>query len=595
MLDREFLKLLQCLWRHISAHRKRQLLILLILTFASAFVEILSIGAVIPFLSALTSPDAMFQNRLLQPVIRAFEIGSGQQLALFLTIVFAATALGAGLFRLAFLWYQTRLSHAIGADLSIEIYRRTLYQPYTVHVARNSSEVIAGISSKANGVTNGIILPSLTMLSSVFTLVAIVATIAYLQPIIAIASLLFLGGSYAIVTMIVKEQLSRNSQHISEGSNNVIKALQEGLGGIRDVLIDGTQAQYSAVYWIADQKVRRATAYVQIISSAPRYLIEALGMVLLAAISYAFVGSGEGIDKTLPILGALALGAQRLLPISQQIYSSLAFFRAGRSPLIDVLGLLDQPLPSYLAQAPAEPLTFERSIVLRDVGFAYGVDLPPVLKGVTLEIPKGARVGFVGTTGSGKSTLLDIVMGLLLPTSGSLTIDGVQLDEDNVRRWQSLIAHVPQSIFLSDATIAENIAFGTKPEDVDMRMVMRAAEAAQLSSTIASMETGYQTLVGERGIRLSGGQRQRIGIARALHKNAQILVLDEATSALDNATESAVMDALSNLKGRLTILMVAHRLSTLSNCDFIVELVDGVVSRTGTYEELIGPQVKTDR
>ena len=247
MLDREFLKLLQRLWRHISAHRKRQLLILLILTFASAFVEILSIGAVIPFLSALTSPDAMFQNRFLQPVIRAFEIGSGQQLALYLTIVFAVTALGAGSFRLAFLWYQTRLSHAIGADLSIEIYRRTLYQPYTVHVARNSSEVIAGISSKANGVTNGIILPSLTMLSSVFTLVAIVATIAYLQPIIAIASLLFLGGSYAIVTIIVKEQLSRNSLYISEGSNNVIKELQEGLGGIRDVLPDGAQGQYSAV------------------------------------------------------------------------------------------------------------------------------------------------------------------------------------------------------------------------------------------------------------------------------------------------------------------------------------------------------------
>jgi ATP-binding cassette subfamily B protein len=589
MLDREFLKLLQRLWRHISASRKRQLFILLLLTFASAFVEILSIGAVIPFLSALTSPDVAFQNRLLQPVIEVFDIANAQQLALFLTVIFAATALGAGLFRLAFLWYQTRLSHAIGADISIEIYRRTLYQPYAVHVARNSSEVIAGISSKANGVTNGIVLPSLTMLSSVFTLVAIVATIAYLQPIIAIASLVFLGGAYAIVSMIVKEQLSRNSRYLSEGSNKVIKALQEGLGGIRDVLIDGTQAQYSAVYRLADQEVRRATAYVQIISSAPRYLIEALGMVLLAGISYAFVGSGESMEKTLPILGALALGAQRLLPIAQQIYSSLAFFRAGRLPLADVVGLLDQPLPSYLAQDAARPIAFERAITLRDVCFAYGPDLPPVLKGVSLEIPKGAKVGFIGTTGSGKSTLLDIVMGLLSPTGGSLMIDGVPLDENSVRPWQLLIAHVPQSIFLSDATVAENIAFGARREDVDMEAVKRATAAAQLSQTIASMARGYDTFVGERGIRLSGGQRQRIGIARALYKKAQVLVLDEATSALDNATEGAVMEALGDLEGRLTILMVAHRLSTLGNCDFIVELVDGVVSRIGTYEELIGP------
>ncbi|MGG7576418.1 ABC transporter ATP-binding protein [Rhizobium sp. Nf11,1] len=594
MLDRDFLKLLLRLWGHISVHRKQQLFILLILNFFSAFVEILSIGTVLPFLGALTSPDAMLQNRFLQPAIKAFGITDGHQLALFLTVVFASTALAAGLFRLGFLWYQTRLSHAIGADLSIDIYRRTLYQPYTVHVARNSSEVIAGISSKANGVTNGIILPSLTMVSSVFTLVAIVATIAYIQPTIAIVSLVFLGGAYAGVTMVVKEELGRNSQHINEGSNKVIKALQEGLGGIRDVLIDGAQAQYCEVYRLADHKVRRATAYVQIISSAPRYMIEALGMVLIALISYFFVSSGEGIEKTIPILGALALGAQRLLPISQQIYSSLAFFKAGRSPLVDVLSLLDQPLPSYLALPPAEPLAFEKAIALRNVVFSYGPDLPPVLKGLDLEIPMGARVGFIGMTGSGKSTLLDIVMGLL-PTDGSLTIDGTRIDENNVRRWQSLIAHVPQSIFLSDATVAENIAFGLKREDIDMPRVKQAAEAAQLSATIAAMGKGYDTFVGERGIRLSGGQRQRIGIARALYKNAKVVVLDEATSALDNDTESAVMETLNGLRDRLTILMVAHRLSTLSNCDFIVELVDGVVSRVGTYEELIGSRSNPDR
>lgn len=595
MPDLGFLKLLLRLWGRISTHRRRQLFLLLILTFLSAFVEILSIGTVIPFLGALTSPEATLQSSYMQPIVKAFDIASADQLALVLTVVFASTALGAGLFRLGFLWYQSRLSHAIGADLSIEIYRRTLYQPYTVHVARNSSDVIAGISTKANGVTNGIILPALTMASSLFTLVSIIATIAYLQPVIALVSMLFLGGSYACVTLVVRDQLVRNSHHINEGSNKVIRALQEGLGGIRDVLIDGAQAQYSEIYRLADHEVRRATAYVQIISSAPRYLIEALGMVLIAVVSYLLVGSGEGIEKTIPVLGALALGAQRLLPVAQQIYSSLAFFKAGRAPLIDVLDLLDQPLPGYLARPPGEPLAFERQIVLRDVEFSYGPALPRVLKGLNLAIPKGSRVGFIGTTGSGKSTLLDIVMGLLLPTSGSLNIDDVSIDDGNVRRWQSLIAHVPQAIFLSDATIAENIAFGVAPESIDLERVLQAAEAAQLSATIEGMGKGLDTFVGERGIRLSGGQRQRIGIARALYKRAKVLIFDEATSALDNATESAVMETIGGLDDQLTILMVAHRLSTLSNCDFIVELIDGAVSRIGTYDELIGPQVKTDR
>lgn len=576
------------LWEHILPKRKRQLFGLLVLTFVSAFLEIISIGAVIPFLGALTAPDALFENQAMRPVISAFSVDNSQQLALLLTVAFAVIALGSGFFRLAFLWYQTRLSHAIGADLSVEIYRRTLFQPYAVHVSRNSSEVIAGISSKANDVTNGIILPSITLISSGVTAVAIISTIAYIQPAIALFSLIFLAAVYSIITIFVRGRLSYNSRHINEGANNVLRALQEGLGGIRDVLMDGAQAEYIEVYRSADHKRRRATANVQIIGSAPRFLVEALGMVLIAGLAYALFDTSDGISAAIPTLGALAIGAQRLLPLAQQIYSCFAFFKAGKAPLIDVLDLLGQPLPSHHSQAYLEPITFENSIEIRNVDFSYGPNRPKVLNGLSLVVPRGARVGFIGATGSGKTTLIDIVMGLLSPSAGELRIDGTKVDEHNVRRWQSIIAHVPQTIFLSDASVAENIAFGEMRGSVDFDRLRQVARAAQLDATIEAMDKGYETPVGERGIRLSGGQRQRIGIARALYKNARVLVFDEATSALDNDTERAVMETLYGLKDRLTLLIVAHRLSTLAHCDFVVELVDGTISRVGTYEEVIG-------
>jgi ATP-binding cassette, subfamily B, bacterial PglK len=576
------------LWRHISAHRKRQMSVLIVLMLVSAFMEIASIGAVIPFLSVLTAPDVIFANEMMRPLISAFGINDPSQLALLLTIAFAGIALLSGLVRLAFLWYQTRLSHAIGADLSVEIYRRTLFQPYAVHISRNSSEVIAGISAKANGVTNGVILPSLTMASSVVTSAAIIATIAYVQPVVALVSFVFLGGTYLGITLFVRRQLDRTSRNINKGMNSVIRALQEGLGGIRDVLMDGAQSEYVEAYRGADYKLRRATANAQIIGGAPRFLVEAVGMVLIAGLAYAYFTSTGGMAAAIPILGALAIGAQRLLPLAQQIYSSLAFFKAGKAPLIDVLELLDQPLPDYHLHGYADPLTFENSIELRRISFQYGSGGVPVLRGLELTIPQGARVGFIGRTGSGKTTLLDIVMGLLSPSEGELLVDGVKVETSNLRRWQSSVAHVPQSIFLSDASIAENIAFGKMREDLDMARIREAATAAQLKTTIEAMDKGYETEVGERGVRLSGGQRQRIGIARALYKNARLLVLDEATSALDNETERAVMETLYGLRDNLTVLMVAHRLSTLASCDFIVELRDGTVSRIGTYAEIIG-------
>ena len=563
-----------------------QLGLLLLLMVLASFAEVISIGAVLPFLVALTTPDRVFEHQFAQPLIRALDIQEPKQLMLPLTIFFSCAVLISGFLRVLLLWMQTRLGHAIGSDFSISVYRRTLYQPYAVHVSRNSSDVIAGISNKASGLVYGVVLPILTILNSIFILFAILITLLAIEPLVALTTFVGIGVIYALVILVTKNFLARDSYAMSCSTNQVLKALQEGLGCIRDVLIDGTQAIYCNIYQNADSRLRRAIANVQIISGCPRYGIEALGMVFIAVVAYSLTNKSDGAAMVIPILGVLAIGAQRILPVAQQIYSSLANIRAGREPLIDVLDLLDQPLPAHVDTPLPVPVRFQRAITIDNISFRYATDSPLILQGVQLTIPKGSRVGFIGTTGSGKSTLLDIIMGLLSPSRGNLVIDDVPLNASNYRSWQMHIAHVPQAIFLADTSIADNIAFGIPASEVDLGRVRNAAKKAQIADVIESWEKQYNTLVGERGIRLSGGQRQRIGIARALYKNADVIIFDEATSALDNDTEQAVMEAIESLGDDLTILMIAHRTSTLKNCTQIVELGDGGIKRVGSYKDI---------
>lgn len=581
-------RLLYQLWQHITLRRRVQLGLVFILMIIAALAEVVSIGAILPFLGALTAPERVYAHPLAQPLIQMLGIDEARQLMLPLTILFSVAALVAGAMRLLLLWMQTRLSHAIGADFSIQVYRRTLYQPYAVHVARNSSEVITGVSIKANGVVNGITMPVLTILSSLMILFAILMALLAIEPMVAFVSFAGFGGIYVLITLIVKSRLARASECISRESDQVVKALQEGLGGIRDVLIDGTQTTYCNIYSKADQLMRRAVAHVQIISICPRFGIEALGMTLIACLAYSLANKPGGVVAMLPVLGALAIGAQRLLPVAQQIYSSLAHMRSGKGFLADVLNLLDQPLPAHANAPEPAPMPFDNLITINDVSFRYSTNTPWVLRNLNLTIPKGSRVGFIGETGSGKSTLIDIIMALLSPVEGSLAIDGNVVTPDNYRSWQAQIAHVPQSIFLADTTIAENIAFGVPPDEIDYERVRVAAHKAQIADTIESLEKQYDTKVGERGIRLSGGQRQRIGIARALYKQANVIVFDEATSALDSETEWAVMNAIDSLDKSLTIIMIAHRLTTLKNCTHIVELADGTIRRSDSYQKISG-------
>ena len=547
----------------------------------------MSIGSALPFLAAVTMPTKIFEATAAQPLIKILGLTSPQQILLPLTIIFCITALLACTVRLLLLQISTRLSFSAGSDLSIEIYRRTLYQPYFVHVSRNSSEVISGISGKANGVIYSATLPVLSLLSSGVMLISISSLLIYVDPYIAIVSFLGFGLIYALITWLTGTQKIKNSQHIARESTQVIKILQEGLGGIRDILIDGSQRIYCHDYRNADLKLRQAQGNNQFLAQSPRYSIEALGMVLIALLAYALIQESDEVVNVIPILGTLALGAQRLLPLMQQAYASWSTIQGGQASLQDALDLLNQPLPEYIDDTSFKSLKFEKHISLNQISFRYSETTPWILQDINLNITKGSRVGFIGTTGSGKSTLLDIVIALLSPSNGYLEVDGVRITQNNQSSWHAHIAHVPQAIYLSDGTIEENIAFGVPKDLIDSQRVVQSARQAQIAQSIESWQNGYQTLVGERGIRLSGGQRQRIGIARALYKQADLIILDEATCALDKETEEAVMDAIDNLSPYLTILIIAHRVTTLKNCSEIIKLNNGRIESICKYSDLL--------
>jgi ATP-binding cassette subfamily B protein len=552
----------------------------------ASFAEIISIGAALPFLAVLMDPARIFEHTSAQPIITALGLTEPQQLLFPLTVGFGLAALITGAMRLVLLWASTRLSFAAGADLSTNIYRRTLYQPYAAHVARNSSEIINGISGKASNAIQ-VINMTLNLIGSIVMLIFILVALLSVDPIIALSAFGGFGLIYVVIIRLARNRMLINSQTVARESTFVIKSLQEGLGGIRDILIDGSQAAYCEIYRKSDEPLRRAQGNNSFISSSPRFGVEALGMLLIAALAYALAQQPEGVAKAIPILGALALGAQRLLPALEQAYGAWSGIQGGQASLQDALELLDQPLPDYINQPAAMPLPFQRQIDLKQIAFRYSSLTPWVLMDLNITIPKGSRIGFVGSTGSGKSTLLDIVMGLLQPTLGELEIDGQAISPSNQRAWQAHIAHVPQAIYLADSTIEENIAFGVAKSEIDAQRVRIAAHQAQIADTIESWPNQYQTFVGERGIRLSGGQRQRIGIARALYKRADVIIFDEATSALDNETEQAVMQSIEGLGDGITLLIIAHRLTTLKNCSKIVEFGGGGIKRVGSYEDIV--------
>jgi len=578
---------IMALWGYLSRQHKKQFLLIFILMIISSLAEIISVGAIFPFLGVLTAPEHIYSHSLMQPVIKILGITSSEQLFLPLVISFVISVVVAGVLRVFLLYVINRFEQLIGTEFSAHIYRRTLYQDYATHIGHNSSEIISSIISKVNIVIKGVIIPVLELLSSSLSLFGIMFILVFIDYKIALVSFGIFGAIYWILYSFLHKKIIINSQYISSGSTNTIKALQEGLGGIRDILIDSNQEFYCKLFIQADTPYRRAISDNNFISYAPRFVIETLGLVLISGLAYYLSQQKDGISVAIPMLGLLAMAAQRLMPAIQKIYSSVTSIKGSYYSVKDILYLLDQPISSYIDQQQLSIVPFKKDIKLDNVWFRYNKKTPWILEEVNLTFNKGSRIGFVGETGRGKSTLLDLVMGLLSPTKGHLKIDSKIVSMNNIRLWQSHIAHVPQNIYLSDGTIEENIAFGIPADKIDAESVKKVAELANISKFIDSCAQGYKTFVGERGVRLSGGQRQRIGIARALYKSADVLIFDEATNALDVETESAIMESIEKLGKNLTIFIITHRVATLKACDLIVELDKDCTINIKKYQDIV--------
>jgi len=578
------------LFGHLSERRRRHYYLLFALTLVSAFMEVVSLSAVIPFISVISSPDGLSKYPFINDILSSVGILEGSNSVFIISVGFMVVAIIAGLVRILLIWVGINIVNASARDLSDKVFSLILYQPYTVHVANNSSEVINSMVKKI-GSASATLSATVTIIISTVLFTSIITTIFVVDYRVAVGSVAIFGTAYVFIALITRYRVTYNGKKIVVEQGNMIRILQESLGGIRDIILNGTQSVYRKAYYKSNSISLRANSENIFMNSSPRFIMEMLGMVLIATIAI-FVTKSNNPLIALPMLGVLGLGAQRSLPLMQQLYGAWTSLLNSKAALTDVIELLQQSLPDHANLSEQKPLLFKKSICLNKLSFRYSKATPWVLDNLTLEIPKGSRVGIIGKTGSGKSTIADLLMGLLDPTKGKIMVDSKQINLDLKQSWQRAVAHVPQSIFLTDASIRENIAFGVTSDQVDINLVYKAAEQAKISEFINSLPEAFDTNVGERGVKLSGGQRQRIGIARALYKQASVLIFDEATSALDTETEHSVMEAIESLSKELTLIIIAHRITTLKNCSMIIELADSGIKQVGSYQDIINQSEK---
>ena len=574
------------IFQHLKKSRKIQLIFLAILTFISSIAEVISLSAVVPFIGSLINPEKIFNNVHLNEYFVFFGIREADELIVPIVIIFGLAAIFAGACRILLLYSSTRLSHAIGSDFSKEAYRLTLHQSYEKHILKNSSEVITSITRKIDILT-GIIVSLVSAAISIPLFIAILTTILFFETFIASIMMISFGSFYLLIVVIVRNRLKRNSSVIADNQTRQVQFIQEGLGSIRDVILDGVHNYYCNNYNNSIEQFRKASGENIFITQFPRFVLETVAMVLVSLLAFVIFNSNGGITDAIPTLAILALSAQRLLPLLQIIYGNISLIFGSQAGLHDALNVMNQKIEKPSLNNQQKSISFKKEIRLENIKFKYTNTENWILNDLSLIIPHGSMVGFVGTTGSGKSTLLDLLMALIKANEGKIFIDNVELTMNNNELWQEKVAHVPQFIYLQDTSIKENIAIGVHPSKIDFEKVKEAARKAGLEDFILSNSEEYDLIVGERGIRLSGGQRQRIGIARALYKNANLLVLDEATSSLDNNTELDVMNQISNLSEDLTIVIVAHRLSSLKNCSKIIKIENGTIASIGNYKDFI--------
>ena len=568
---------LKSLYSHFSNRRKFQSILFIGLIVVAAISEIFSIGIMIPFLSAVFQPITIYESSWAQPFIGYFKIASADELPLAMTCVFIIVITLAATIRVIHTWVLVMLAHRIGADLSQKAFLNTISLPYEELISKNSNNLISTLFVKLNLVVIQVIAPCFSLITALILSVSILSALIFIEPYISFAIFAGLIILYGFSILILRSRMIFQGATINTEQNKVIRFLQEALGSVRDMILDNSQIAYSHLYKNSDTPLRLAQAKIEFYRLSPRHIIEAMVMIIFSLIAlFLVIGSNKSPEASIATMGALAMGGIKLLPIFQNGYAGWAGIKSHHSLVSDTLDLLNEEHSHELIVAKSS-LEFNNHIQLNNISFSYQGAKELSLQNINFTISKGSRIGIIGATGSGKTTLVDIIMGLLTLKSGEILVDGIQLSDSNTAIWQKKISHVPQSIFLTDTSIARNISLGIPDSEADMNKVIEAARGAQIHDVISSWPLGYETIVGERGIKISGGELQRIGLARALYKDPEILVLDEATSALDEETEKKVMSYIYNLKQSMTIIIIAHRTSTLDHCSDTIELSNGQI------------------
>jgi len=575
------------LWFYFTIKRKVQFFLLIGLALLMSVAELATIGLIVPFITILISPDKVKEGEVYAAIISKVGHIDDANMLIYVCMLFASAGVVSASIRLLNLYAVNKFTFRLGGELSALMYERTLCQSYEKITLSNSSDLIDGIVNKSSLLINNIILPVVNIVGGALVLIFVVSGLVFIQPFATVFAFLALALAYVSMVYLVKFKTREISKVLNSDSGALIKILQEAFGNIRDIILSGVRQKCVDSYRMVNSRLRSAQAYSVFIGQSPRLVIEAFAICLVALAGYWISKRGLSAEDSFPILAALGLGAQRLLPIMQQIYNSYSTIQTHYLSLISSVETLD--LPQWLPDNDEQvEVYFNSSIEFKNVSFRYLGGQNDALSSVSFIIRKGQKVGVIGSSGGGKSTLIDILMGLLQPKSGTILIDGVPLTQAELKGWQKHITHVPQSIYLLDGSVAENIAFSEPGKTIDCSLVEESARKACLDEFVAELPEKYQTRVGERGALLSGGQRQRIGVARAIYKSKKVFILDEATSALDADTEKQVMHSLLNASDDATFFIVAHRLSTLRNCDLVLELSKGSLVRIGSYDEIIG-------
>jgi ABC-type bacteriocin/lantibiotic exporter with double-glycine peptidase domain len=561
-------------------HGRWQLAVLSFALSAAAVLDVVGVGAIIPFTMMLVQPDALATNPILLRLMRLTGVTSPRELMITLGLATLAVLVIVNAFQTWSTWLLLNFTWQQGRLLSGRLFAAYLSKPYGWFLVRNTSDMVNTLFQEVQRIIGSVLDPALTIVSRGVGALSLIGFLVYLEPSIACGTMLVLGGAYAALYLVVRRVLARASERAKDAREEAHRIATEALGGIKDVKLSALERYYLARYATPSQAMVRHEVITRMMAHAPRYLLEtlAIGIFIVGALVLSAPG-GDNVSAV-PILAAYGFAGYRLMPSLQQIYASFAMLRANLNSLEAILlEIADSERRPPDARVDAQAFA-NGKIELTSTSFIYPGSDRKIVHDIDLVIEPKTSIAIIGKTGSGKTTLIDIIVGLLPPTSGTVAIDKISLTPENATGWQTQIGYVPQVLYLSDDTIAANIAFGVPQQEIDMDRVVKVARMANLDAFVSGqLEQGYATPVGERGTRLSNGQRQRIGIARALYRMPKVLILDEATSALDYETEQAVLDALNELAHEVTIIMIAHRLHTIEACDAVYEMQEGRLRR----------------